>query len=114
MTDESDQSCGQNIYEKLVLNENTQQLEAISFAEWIDGMNGSFDLLKLDCEGVEWEIIQNTPPRYFARFGLIVAELHADPEGVTRLEASREFMEEAGFKTILDEWRIFGLCICSR
>ena len=37
-------------------------------------------LLKMDCEGAEWEIIRQTDPQQFARFQAVVAEVHDDPE----------------------------------
>ena len=54
---------------------STRPVEVIALKEWLQGVTGEFDLLRLDCEGGEWEIIRKTPPEVFlnhdTRFGKV-------------------------------------------
>jgi FkbM family methyltransferase len=56
-----------------------------------------FDLLKVDCEGAEYEIIAATPDEVLRRFAAVVMELHPPPDGhcVQKLISK---MELAGFR----------------
>jgi len=49
---------------------------------------GRCDLLKLDCEGAEYEILERLPPEYFNRIGRIVMEYHATSQETRRAEAA--------------------------
>jgi len=111
MSVDADQPCAQNIYEVREVGSKTQEVEVVAFSELVGELQGDYDLLKLDCEGAEWEIIRNTPPFHFAKFGLIVAELHANPDEETRLTDFRDYMENAGFKTVSNENKVHGLYI---
>jgi FkbM family methyltransferase len=53
-------------------------VQMVSFKEWLSSQPGRFDLLKMDCEGSEWTIIDSCPET-FDRFSVIVAEIHANP-----------------------------------
>jgi len=107
----SEQPCGQNIYDAASISESTQEVEVISFNEWVMDTGGIFDLLKLDCEGAEWEIVRKTPADILLRFGLIVAEIHADPEEQESPADFHSHLEKSGFTTILDEGVVHGLYI---
>ena len=72
----------------------------MGFSEWLKQTPGAFDVLKMDCEGSEWEIARATSPSEFARFGLVVAEVHADPEGLSAVEEFGALMESRGFRTV--------------
>lgn len=106
----SNQPSGQNIYD-IPRAGNTQIVEVISLDEWLLGVTGDFDLLKLDCEGAEWEIVRKTPADSLLRFGLIVAEIHADPEGRESPVDFHRYLEKCGFTTISDEGVEHGLYI---
>lgn len=56
------------------------------------------DLLKLDCEGAEYDIILNTPPEVLQRVRHIVFEHHEIDGGAQLLEATRSKLLGAGFK----------------
>lgn len=51
------------------------------------------DLLKMDCEGAEYEIFYNTPESYFEKIKVIRMEFHGTKEG----EKLRDFLIEKGF-----------------
>ena len=70
-----------------------------------------FDLLKMDCEGSEWEIVRETSQAEFARFGVIVAEVHSDPEGVQAVESFPGLMESRGFRAIRWDGKAQGLYV---
>ena len=115
MLAESDQPCAQSIYQTSAdAQETANTVQVLAFAEFLQGVSGDFDLLKLDCEGAEWEIIRETPMELFRRFKVVVAEIHTDPTPETRLELFREIFEAAGFKIVLDQKKILGLFIAVR
>ena len=72
----------------------------IAFGEWLRGIEGDFDLLKVDCEGAEWEILGQTDPRQFARFRVFVAEVHDDPENKRQVSEFKGIVEKLGFRTV--------------
>jgi FkbM family methyltransferase len=55
-----------------------------------------FDLLKLDCEGAEYEILRVSPPATLRRFRFIVAEFHPEPGGES-VAAAYAHLHAAGF-----------------
>jgi FkbM family methyltransferase len=76
------------------------EIEVVALGDWLEQTAGSFDLLKLDCEGSEWEIFRRTSPSAFSRFGAVVAEVHEDPEGLAPVEEFGALVEACGFRTI--------------
>lgn len=55
------------------------------------------DLLKLDCEGGEYDIIPMTPNECYDRIGSIVYEWHKTPGWESKLEAVERKLRMAGF-----------------
>ena len=74
-------------------------IQVLAFHEWLNATGGTFDLLKMDCEGAEWEML-DACPEAFARFSVIVAEVHDDPKGLHERQDFGEVLTEHGFKTI--------------
>jgi len=69
----SDES-GHSILEK---NSNSIQVESISLKKIFDTNNiKKCNLLKLDCEGSEYEIIESLPENYFEKIDKIIIEYH--------------------------------------
>lgn len=75
-----------------------EKTQVKAFRDWLGEIQGRFHLLKLDCEGAEWEILAETPQEYFNRFHLIVAEVHATTNNPDVSEFLKYF-EKAGFRT---------------
>jgi FkbM family methyltransferase len=87
------------------------EVGVLAFSEWLKGTEGDFDLLKMDCEGSEWEIL-DADPSVFARFSVVVAEIHRDPkfgnrsiaefsvalqkQGFTRVECDKLYLGHRG------------------
>jgi FkbM family methyltransferase len=60
------------------------------------------DMLKLDCEGAEYEILYNTPGSYFDRIREIRMEYHNLPEPRANVQELRSFLAERGY----DVWHM--------
>ena len=86
-------------------------ITVVAFSDWLKETPGTFDLLKMDCEGAEWEVFRRTSPAELARFAAIIAEVHSDPEG---LQAPKEFgalVEAGGFRTVRWDGKAGGLYV---
>jgi FkbM family methyltransferase len=102
---------GANIYASPAGGRATGEsaVEVIALGEWLGQTPGQFDLLKMDCEGAEWEIVRGTPASAFARFGVVVAEIHEDPARQQPVEGFASLMEARGFRTVRWDRKCFGL-----
>lgn len=86
-------------------------IKVLAFDEWLASVPESFDLLKLDCEGAEWEILRKCGKNTFPKFRVVVAEVHDDPEGKHRVDEFKPLMEELGFRTIRWDGKSQGLYV---
>lgn len=84
-------------------------IQVVAFNEWLGQTPGMFDLLKLDCEGSEWEILRATSRSELSRFGVVVAEVHLDPHGLQVVEEFAGLMESRGFRTVRWDRKAQGL-----
>jgi FkbM family methyltransferase len=80
--------------------EAARAVPVVTLENWLREVEGDFDLLKVDCEGAEWEIIRKTDPRIFARFRVIVAEVHDDPENRQTISEFKQGVESLGYRTV--------------
>jgi len=55
------------------------------------------DLLKMDCEGAEFDILYNCPSEYLRRVKRITMEVHADATPGHTIEALEEYLKDHGF-----------------
>ncbi|TAD82687.1 MAG: FkbM family methyltransferase [Bacteroidetes bacterium] len=60
----------------------------------------SVDLLKLDCEGSEYDILYNTSPQVLALVRAIIVETHFVDAETKNFEALQAFLETAGFTIV--------------
>lgn len=83
---------------------NTRQIEvpSLSLTEVLEG-ESSVDLLKLDCEGSEYDILYHTDPLLIRRIGRILAEIHDLDEDRRNVREMSRFLQEAGFR-VQYEW----------
>lgn len=59
---------------------------------------GTVDMLKLDCEGAEFEILYELPDEYFARIKEIRMEYHNQTDPEKNIETLEKRLQEQGFK----------------
>jgi FkbM family methyltransferase len=80
---------------------NTQAADTmiLSLADWMADRPNTWDLLKMDCEGAEWEILRACPEA-FSRFSVIVAEIHHDPVEHRTSADFASAIQELGFKIV--------------
>ena len=50
------------------------EIQCVSFAQAVAGLNGTVDLVKLDCEGAEWKILQDE--RAWQNVRILTMEFH--------------------------------------
>lgn len=105
---------GNSIYDSNSLEGDKAGVEVVAFPDWMKGVDGDFDVLKLDCEGAEWEILDCTPPDVMRRFQIIVAEVHDDPDGKHAVESFRSRLEGLGFETLRWDGHTLGLYLGRR
>lgn len=79
----------------------TQTCEMISLDQVVEQLSGSIGLLKLDCEGSEYEIMKTAA---FQSVCYVVGELHTCAAGTPEL--GLEILKEQGF--IIDRWHPFA------
>ncbi len=74
-------------------------VEVMSLAQFLErhaGQRERFDLLKLDCEGAEYQILRLTPLPVLRRFRCLLVEFHAEPPGES-VGVAYECLRRAGF-----------------
>jgi FkbM family methyltransferase len=90
---------GSSLYSTARDSAASEEVEVFSFSNWLDSKEDDFDLLKLDCEGAEWEILRETSVQQLRRFRAVVAEVHSDSDSCANVELFRTTFEKAGFTT---------------
>jgi FkbM family methyltransferase len=83
------------------------KVQVIALSEWLEQIEGDFDVLKMDCEGSEWEIIDATPAA-LARFSIIIAEIHDDPAKGRNIHDFASILGQNGFTTIRSDHLYIG------
>jgi FkbM family methyltransferase len=88
-------------------NTEAVQITVLSFAEWMAAHPGTFDLLKMDCEGSEWEMLRICP-EVFSNFSVIAAEIHHDPVDHKTKADFASAMEQLGFSVMSNDKLFFA------
>ncbi|MCX6924269.1 MAG: FkbM family methyltransferase [Verrucomicrobia bacterium] len=86
-------------------------IQVVALSEWLGQTPGAFDLLKMDCEGSEWEIVRRSSAADLAGFRAVMAEVHADPEGLQPVEQFGKLLEANGCRTVRWDRKAFGLYV---
>lgn len=88
------------------------RVPAVTIPEILDG-NGlkRCDLLKMDCEGAEYDILYHCPSEVLTRIDRIALEVHGGPGADQNIDALDAFLRQGGFITrqrqvgMLSAWR---------
>lgn len=102
---------GTSLYADYTTRADARSVSVVSLEEWLRGVAGDFDLLKMDCEGSEWEIMDKTDARLFARFPVLLAEVHGDPVHNRPPAEFRRLAEKRGYRTVRSDDKYHGLYI---
>jgi len=102
---------GTNLYTDYSTSADARPVSVVALEEWLRGIEGGFDLLKMDCECSEWEIIDKTDPRQFARFQVLLAEVHSDPVSNRPPSEFKRLVENLGYHTVRWDNKQHGLYI---
>ena len=102
---------GTSLYTDYSTRVDVRSVPVFALEEWLQGVEGNFDLLKMDCEGSEWEIVEKTDPRQFARFPVLLAEAHGDPVRNRPVAEFKRLVENLGYHTIRWDNKYHGLYI---
>ncbi len=96
----SEYTTGATIHEPRGKNTDTITVSGVSLED-IFRENGleRCDLLKLDCEGAEFEILYNCPRQIMDRIGNIVMEVHNGPGDRQNFDSLEEYLKRMGFTT---------------
>jgi len=89
------------------VSDNYEVVETVTFYEIMNRIAGHDILLKLDCEGGEYDVLLNALPEHLTRINEIMMEIHTDlhPKHKGK-EVIMQVLEEAGFK-LLDNAQIY-------
>jgi hypothetical protein len=60
------------------VSDNYEVVETMTFSDIMDRIQGHDILLKLDCEGGEYDVILNAKPEHLTRINEIMMEIHTD------------------------------------
>jgi FkbM family methyltransferase len=90
------------------------RIKVFALSQWLNEAATPFDLLKLDCEGAEWEIVRACGRIIGERFKVVVAEVHDDPDNESAVDAFPKLMEKNGFSTLRWDGKSQGLYIGKR
>lgn len=109
--------CGSTIYEiPEDLIRDSYDVRTINLYDFFIYHNIShIDLLKIDCEGAEYDIIESIPKNYLRNIRKINIEYHNNNDGV-KLQRMLTKLEDCGFEikfgnnSFMDSW--FGMIYC--
>lgn len=75
-------------------------------------VNAPIDLLKIDCEGAEYEILYTLDPKYFRQIRRIVVELH--PHSTHTFPDIRQYIQQQGYEIVREEYTTHGMIWASQ
>lgn len=83
-------------------NEKYIEIDCIALKDVFDENKIKYcDVLKIDCEGAEFEILYNTPEEYFLKIKEIRLEYHNQKKENYNIKSLIKFLENNGFKVSL-------------
>lgn len=80
--------------------ENYEEISTLSLSKILDENMNEKNCLKLDCEGAEYQIINNTPDKYFKKITKICLEYHVINNDKIQLEKLKKRLNELNYELI--------------
>ena len=89
------------------VSDNYEVVETITFDEIMNRIQGHDILMKLDCEGGEYDVLLNAKPEHLTRINEIMMEIHTDLHPKYKgKEIIMQRLQDAGFN-LLDNTQIY-------
>jgi hypothetical protein len=83
------------------VSDKYEVVETITFAEIMNRIQGHDILMKLDCEGGEYDVLLNAKPEHLTRISEIMMEIHTDLHTKYKgKEIIMKRLEDSGFHLI--------------
>jgi FkbM family methyltransferase len=83
--------------------ERDTPVQTVSFSDAMERVSGQVSLLKIDCEGAEYDIIGRSPSSAWERVKRIVVEYHPAP--AEKVHALRSRLTDLGFEVVKERRR---------
>ena len=80
--------------------ENYEEVNTLSLSKILDENINEKICLKLDCEGAEYKIINNTPDKYFEKISKICLEYHIINNDISQLKKLQKRLDELNYELI--------------
>jgi FkbM family methyltransferase len=80
--------------------ENYEEISTLSLSKIIDQNMNEKICLKLDCEGAEYKIINNTPDKYFEKISKICLEYHIINDDKSQLKKLQKRLNELNYELV--------------
>lgn len=87
-----------NSLDGIATNDPAGTVEKVSFDTSVERLGGRVDLLKLDCEGAEWEILEHSPA--IDHVAMLVTEFHLWARKDAQLSDFIRLVEQRGFEVL--------------
>lgn len=95
--------------------EDFVDIDSTTLKEIIDSHCDKIDLIKLDCEGAEYDILSSLPKDYFERIEKICMEYHIIDNNLDRLKRLKLHLQEFGFRLFVkSERQSYGLIFANK
>jgi FkbM family methyltransferase len=86
--------------------ERDMPVQTVSFSDAIESVGSRVSLVKIDCEGAEYDIVGHSPPSAWERIERIVVEFHPAP--AEKVKGLRDRLTGIGFNVIKERLRNDG------
>jgi FkbM family methyltransferase len=86
--------------------ERESVVSTVSFDDAVARIEGDISLVKIDCEGAEYDIVEASSPEAWSRVKRVVVEYHPAP--AEKLDALRARLRELGYEVVRERQRSAG------
>jgi len=94
---------------------NFIEIKSTTLKEIIDSKCDEIDMIKLDCEGAEYDILESLPKDYFKRIEKMCMEYHIIDNNLERLKRLKSHLQEVGFDLFVKaEKQNYGLIFANK